>query len=159
MESDAQFGYWGLLIAALMYVIGNGMWINHMARRRQWLGWVMWSISAVILVVATAAIEAYLSASGGSMADGLTGVDFENHWIAVSLYALMSVPGAASVIFKQDAQWTRLALLITAIIVFIPAGMSLGNEGGNIVAGLGLTLGVCTFVVAWQFLLDKVETA
>ncbi len=159
MEFDTQFGYWGLLIAALMYVVGNGMWINHLARKRQWLGWMMWSISAVILVVVAAAIEAYLSTSGGGMADRLTGVDGENHWIAVSLYALMSVPGAASVIFKQGAQETRLALLITAIIVFIPAGMSLGPESGNIVAGLGLTLGVCTLVFAWQFLLDKVETA
>ena len=114
MEFDAQFGYWGLLIAAMMYVVGNGMWINHLARKRQWLGWMMWSISAVILVVVAAAIEAYLSTSGGGMADRLTGVDGENHWIAVSLYALMSVPGAASVIFKQGAQETRLALLITA---------------------------------------------
>lgn len=157
MEFDSQFAYWGLLFAAMMYVIGNGLWANHAARQRQWLGWLMWSLSAIAVILLAAAIETQLDSAGSGVWERISRVDGENHWIAVSLYALMSVPGAASVIFKQNEQWTRMALLIPAIIVFIPAGMRLGSEGGNIAAGLGLTAVVCSLVIAWQALLDKVE--
>ncbi len=160
MEFDPQYGYWGLLFAAMMYVVGNGLWANYAVRRQPWLGWLMWSISAIVFILLAAAIEAYLDGTGAGIWERISRVDGENHWIAVSLYALMSVPGAASVIFRQDAQWTRMALLIPAIIVFIPAGMHAGTPAaGNIGAGLGLTAAVCGLVFAWQMLLDKAEAA
>ncbi len=160
MQFDPQYSYWGLFLAAMMYVIGNGLWTNHAVRQRLWLGWVMWSLSAIALIVLAAAIETHIDSSAGGIWQRITSVDTENHWIAAALYALMSVPGAASVIFKQDARWTRLALLAPAIVIFIPAGMQVDSpDASNITAGLGLTAVVCSLVLAWQMLLDKTEAA
>jgi len=160
MEFDVQYSYWSLLIAAMMYIIGNGLWVNHAVRHRLWLGWLMWSISAITFILLAAAVEMHLDSADAGIWERISRVDIENHWIAASLYALMSVPGAASVIFKQDTRWTRLALLIPAIIVFIPAGMHAGSAGAdNIAAGLGLAAVVCSLVFVWQTLLDRAETA
>lgn len=38
---------WGMFFAGLMYVIGNGVWVNHLVRQRRWLGWLLWSLAAV----------------------------------------------------------------------------------------------------------------
>lgn len=156
MQEGMQLAGWGLVFTALMYVIGNGVWVNHLVRRRLWLGWALWIGAAAFVLFAGAAIEARLVGDQAGIWQRLTQVDGENHWIAVSLFALLSVPGAASVIFKQDARWTRLALLIPALVVFIPAGMSLGaGREGGIITGLGTAIGVGAIVLAWQFLLDK----
>jgi len=158
MQFDPQYGYWGLFVAAMMYVIGNGLWANHAVRQRLWLGWVLWGLSAVALIVLAAAIETHIDSTAGGVWKRITSVDAENHWIAAALYALMSVPGAASVIFKQDARWTRLALIVPAMVIFIPAGMQVDSPSAdNIVARLGLTAVVCALVLAWQMLLDKAE--
>jgi len=159
MEAQPQHIAWGIAYAGMMYIIGNGAWVNHLARNKQWLGWLMWLAAGVLLIVCGALIEIRLSGSESGLWQRLTGVDKENHWIVLVLFALMSVPGAASVILKQTVNWTRIALIIPAIVVFIPVGMQLGASSGNsIVAGLGLALVVCAMLLIWQFMLDRDES-
>lgn len=145
---------WGVGFAAMMYVIGNGVWTNHLARRRVWLGWLMWLIAAALVIVAGAFIDIRLSGAQESLWHRLSSVDMENHWIALTLFALMSVPGAVSVFLKQSSKWTRLALILPAIGVFIPVGMQLGNGASSIIEGLGLAFLIAALVFTWQFMLD-----
>ncbi len=144
---------WGIGFACMMYVIGNGVWINHLARQKPWAGWLMWFAASLIVIVSGAFIETRLANEPLGLWQQITGVDKENHWIALTLFALMSTPGAASVIFRLDTLWTRMALIVPAVVVFIPVGMQLGG-GNNIVAGLGLTLAVCALIGVWQIMLD-----
>jgi len=156
MEVQSQHMAWGIAYAGMMYVIGNGAWINHLARKKQWLGWLMWLAAGVLVIVFGALIEVRLSGSESGVWQRLTSVSKENYWIVMLLFALMSVPGATSVILKQAANWTRIALIIPAIVIFIPVGMQLGApSGNNIAAGLGLALIVCAMLLIWQFMLDK----
>jgi len=155
--TQPQFLAWGIAYAGMMYVIGNGVWVNHLARKRQWLGWLMWLAAGFLVIFFGALIEVRLAGATSGVWQRLTSVDNENHWIVLILFALMSVPGATSVILKQGAHWTRMALIIPAIVVFIPVGMQLGGGFSNILAGLGLTLIVCAMLLVWQFMLDKNE--
>ncbi len=155
--TQVRYIAWGIAYAGMMYVIGNGVWVNHLARRRPWLGWLMWLVAGSLVIFFGALIEVRLTGSTSGVWQRLSGVDNENHWIVLILFALMSVPGATSVILKQGAHWTRMALIIPAIVVFIPVGMQLGGGSSNILAGLGLTLAVCTMLLVWQFMLDKIE--
>ena len=151
MNIDFQFAVWGMAFAGLMYVIGNGAWTNHLVRNKPWLGWILWLTSAATLLVVASAFEQKLDPN----AAGIGGVDIENHWIAVTLYALMSIPGAASVLLRQNSSWTRLALLIPAIIIFIPMGHQLANpENSYLALSLGTTAVVCAMLLAWLKLLD-----
>ncbi|MDX8392515.1 MAG: hypothetical protein R8K53_08135 [Mariprofundaceae bacterium] len=150
---QAQQLAWGIGFAGMMYIIGNGVWINHMARQKIWKGWLMWVIASLVVIVGGAFIETRFAGATTSMWQQITGVDKENHWIALTLFALMSTPGGASVIFRLSAVWTRIALIIPAVVVFIPAGMQLGN-GNNIVAGFGLTLAICALLTVWQKVMD-----
>lgn len=160
MEMQFNQAGWGIAFAAFMYVIGNGAWVNHLARSRQWKGWLLWVISAAAVLVAGAAIDTRLMHQPTTIWQRLSSVDPNNHWIIVTLFALMSFPGATSVIFKQSDRWTRLALLVPAVIVFIPAGMQLGGPAdNNIIAGLGLALAVCALVFVWQLMLDRAPEA
>jgi len=154
MESEAQQLIWGIGFAGMMYVIGNGVWTNHLARQKMRMGWLLWLIAAIFIIIAGAFIDIRLSGSSSGLWQQLTSVDKENHWIALTLFALMSVPGAASVILKQAAIWTRLALILPAIVVFIPVGMQLGTGANSIAAGLGLALVVSALMLVWQFMLD-----
>ena len=117
---------WGAAFAATIYLVGNGIWVNRWVRRRLWIGWLAWIISGVLVLVAGAAIENHFG-SGSSIGNRLGSVDIENHWIALGLYALLSVPGAACVILKQDIRWTRLAMMRIAFVVVITAGLPLGG--------------------------------
>lgn len=145
-----------------MYVIGNGAWVNHLARQRVWLGWLMWTAAGAGILLLGVAFEARLDGQPDGILqrlfthpDGVP-VDPENHWIVLSLFALMSVPGAACVFFKQSMYWTRVAIMAPALIVFIPAGMQINSQNGdNVVAGVGTGLLVAGFMLAWQYLLDK----
>ncbi len=145
---------WGIGFTCVMYIVGNGVWINHLARQKLWKGWLMWLTAALAMIIAGAFIDIRLSGSTHGLWQQITGVDKENHWIALTLFALMSTPGAASVIFRLGTIWTRLALILPAIVVFIPAGMQLGSGSGSIAAGLGLTLAVCALLAFWQMMLD-----
>ncbi len=149
-----------------MYVIGNGAWVNHLARRKTWVGWLLWFFMAIVIIIMGSLFEARLDGESTGILQRLaahpngTPVDLENHWIILLLFALMSVPGAASVLFRQSMQWTRVALILPALVVFIPAGMEITNPDGNrIMAGIGAGLAVAGFMVVWQMLLDReVET-
>jgi hypothetical protein len=153
-----QFDYavWGVFFAALLYVLGNGVWVNHLVRERTWLGWILWSVLGSLLLVVAAFFEARLdvTANVGAM-DRLTGVDPENHWIALGLFALMSVPGAAAVLLKQSVRWTRIILILPAILLFIPVGQQLANpDNSYLLLSLGATVAVCGALLLWQMLLD-----
>ena len=150
-----EFAPWGLFFAGLMYVLGNGVWVNHAVRRRRWLGWLLWSVVGVLLLLLAAAFDVRMAGSSTSIMDRLTMVDVENHWIALTLFALLSVPGAACVLLKQSVRWTRLALLLPALLVFLPMGQQLANPNDNyFMLSAGVTLAVCGSLVLWQSLLD-----
>jgi len=153
-----QFDYavWGVFFAALLYILGNGVWVNHLVREKNWLGWVLWSVLGAVLLVVAAVFEVRLDQAGNMGAvERLTSVDPENHWIALGLLALMSVPGAASVLLKQSVRWTRITLLLPAILLFIPVGRQLANpENDYLLLSLGVTAAVCGTLFLWQMLLD-----
>jgi uncharacterized membrane protein YhaH (DUF805 family) len=143
-----------MAFAALMYVIGNGVWTNHMARHKPWLGWLMWSVTAVLIIFVGAIIELRL-AGGSSVWTRLTSVNIENHWIVATLYALLSIPGAASVLFRQSVDWTRLGVLATALIVFIPLGAQLNDpESSRLILSLSVALAICGLLWIWSMMLD-----
>ncbi|MDQ6950192.1 MAG: hypothetical protein Q9M26_00845 [Mariprofundales bacterium] len=144
---------WGASFAAIIYLLGNGIWVNRWARSRPWIGWLTWLISCPVVLIAGAAIENHFG-TGSSIIDRLTSVDPQNHWIAIFLYALLSVPGAACVILKQDIRWTRVALMSIALVIFIPAGLNLGKGEGSISLALGLAGAVCGLLWLWQATLD-----
>jgi len=155
MHIDFTFAPWGMAYAALMYVLGNGVWTNHLVRHRPWLGWLLWTVSALMIIVIGAALQVRISPDGGSIWTALTSVNKENHWIVATLYALLSVPGAASVLFRQSLAWTRLGVLATALIVFIPLGMQLHDPNDpRLALSLGLTLAICGLTWLWSALLD-----
>jgi len=153
-----QFDYaiWGVFFAALLYILGNGIWVNHLVREKVWLGWVLWSGLGVALLVIAAIFEVRLNqAAEAGVMERLTSVDPENHWIALGLFALLSVPGAASVLLKQSVRWTRVILLLPAILLFIPVGNELANpDNSYLLLSLGTTAVVCGVLLLWQMLLD-----
>lgn len=156
MQVSFEYAPWGVFFAGLMYVIGNGVWVNHLVRERNWLGWPLWLAAGVMFLLVAALFESRLdTASSMGMWERLTGVDGENHWIALSLFALLSVPGAASVLFRQSIRWTRLALLLPAVMIFIPMGRQLANPDNNyLLLSLGAAAVVCAAMYVWQMLLD-----
>ena len=151
-----EFAPWGMFFAALMYLIGNGVWVNHLVRNHRWMGWVIWLVAAAVLLFIAALFESRLDAQSSLSAwERLTSADKENHWIAVTLFALLSVPGAASVLLKQSIQWTRYALLLPILLIFIPLGSQLNNPDESYLAmSLGITVAVFGIMVLWQSLLD-----
>jgi len=155
MEAQTQQLAWGIGFASMMYVVGNGVWTNHLARQKQWLGWLMWLAAAIATILVGALIDIRLSGTQNTLWQYLSSVDKENHWIQLTLFALMSVPGAASVILKQASTWTRMALILPAIVVFIPVGMQIGTGASSFAAGLGLALTVSALMFAWHFMLDN----
>jgi len=151
-----EFAPWGMFFAGVMYVIGNGVWVNHLVRERRWLGWLFWVLSGVALLFFAAMLEVRLDAVSELGVWGrLTSVDLENHWIAMTLFALMSVPGATCVLLKQDVRWTRVALVLPALLVFIPLGQQLANPDDAYTAlSLGVALAVAGVMLMWQMVLD-----
>jgi len=155
MHIDFTFAPWGMTYAALMYVIGNGVWTNHIVRQKPWLGWLIWSVSALVIIVIGAVLEVRLSGNTDGVWSVLTSVNKENHWIVATLYALLSVPGAASVLFRQSLGWTRLGVLSTGLIVFIPLGMQLHDPNDpRLFLSIGITLAICGLSWLWSVLLD-----
>ena len=154
MNTDFSFAPWGMAYAALMYVIGNGVWTNYLVRKKPWTGWLMWSATALLVVIAGAAIQLRLGGGEGVWAI-ISSTSAESHWIVLTLYALLSIPGAASVMFRQSVGWSRFGILITALLVFIPLGAQLNDPASNHLAlSLGITLAVCGLMWAWSILLD-----
>jgi len=154
MNIDFTLAPWGMATAAFMFVVGNGVWMNHLARRNAWIGWLLWSLSAVAILVLGAVIELRLG-SNSDIWTLLTTVNMENHWIIVTLYALISIPAAASVLFRQQASWTQLAVLATGLIIFIPLGSQIQDpENDRLMLSLGITLATGGLVWLWSTLLD-----
>ncbi|OIO75027.1 MAG: hypothetical protein AUJ57_01030 [Zetaproteobacteria bacterium CG1_02_53_45] len=155
MNIDFTLAPWGMAFAGFMYVIGNGAWMNHLARKNAWMGWLFWTTSAVTVLILGAAIEQSLSGESSGIWTALSSVNKENHWIVVTLFALMSIPGAASVLFRQPASWTQLAVVGTSLIVFIPLGMQLHDpDNDHLLLSLGITLAVGGLMWLWSVLLD-----
>jgi len=156
MNIDFSLAPWGMAFAALMFLIGNGAWTNHIVRHKPWLGWVIWSLTVPAIIVLGAILELRLSGKTDSIWFLLTSVNFENHWIVATLYMLMSIPGAASVLFHQSLNWTRLATLTTALIVLIPLGTQLHDPNDpRLALSLGITLGLCGILWLWSAMLDS----
>ncbi|PIW46237.1 MAG: hypothetical protein COW18_10790 [Zetaproteobacteria bacterium CG12_big_fil_rev_8_21_14_0_65_54_13] len=154
MQIDFTFAPWGMAYAALMYVLGNGTWTNHLARRNAWLGWLMWATSALLIIILGAVIGQHLG-NKGDLLSILGSMNKENYWIILTLYALMSIPGAASVLFRQSMSWTRLALLATAMIVFIPLGSQLHDpDNARLGISIGMMLAICGLMWIWSIMLD-----
>jgi len=154
MNIDFALAPWGMAFAGFMYITGNGAWMNHLARKNAWMGWLFWSLSAVIVLILGAAIEQHL-AGKSDIWTILSSVNVENHWIIVTLYALISIPGAASVLFGQPASWTQLAVIATSLIVFIPLGMQLHDPNDDrLMLSLGITLAVGGLMWLWSVMLD-----
>ncbi len=155
MHLDFTYAPLGMAFAALMYVLGNALWMNHLARRRLWAGWLLWGASALLVLLAGGAIENRL-AGGDGIWQTLSAADGEKHWIIVTLYALMSVPAAASVIFRVDARWTRIAVMLVALLIFIPLGAQLHDpENSHTLFSLGATLAVVGLLWGWSVMLDE----
>jgi len=155
MEIDFQYAPWGMFFAAVMYVVGNGVWINHLARKRVWIGWLLWIASGVLFQIAGAAVENHISTNPIGVWQQFTTVQPMNHSITMILYALLSFPGAASVLLRQSISWTRVTILAPAIIVLLPVGEQLGNPDNNYLAlSIGITLATCAILWLWQSLLD-----
>lgn len=154
MNIDFTLAPWGMAFGAFMYVIGNGVWTNHLARNKAWMGWLLWSLSAIVVILLGAIIEQKLG-SNESIGNILTTVNVENHWIVVTLYALLSIPGAAALLFRQSVSWTRLGVLATALIVFIPLGTQLHDPNDpRLLLSIGITAATCGLVWLWSIMLD-----
>ena len=154
MNIDFSLAPWGMAFAAAMFVIGNGVWINKIARNSAWMGWLMWTLSAALILIVGAAVEQQLG-HGEGIWTSLTSVNAENHWIIITLYALISIPAAASILFRQPVGWTRLAALATAIIVLIPLGSQLQDPNDTrLFLSLGIATAACTLIWLWSKLLD-----
>ncbi|RMH62533.1 MAG: hypothetical protein D6678_01010 [Zetaproteobacteria bacterium] len=154
MHIDFQYAQWGMIFAALIYVIGNATWTNHIARRHRWAGWLMWIVAAVLVLVAGAAVEARLA--GGETLATLTQADGEKHWIILTLFALLSVPGAACVLFRQSVAWTRFAVSACALLLFIPLGTQINDPNDpRLSLSLGITLAVVGILWMLSMLLDS----
>jgi hypothetical protein len=155
MEISFQYAPWGMFFAAMMYVVGNGVWINHLARKRKWIGWLLWITTGLLFLVAGAAAEAHLNSDSTGIWNQLSSVDPQNHFIVMTLYALLSFPGAASVLLGQSMAWTRFTILAPAVIVMLPIGQEMANPGNNYLSlSIGITLATCCILWVWQWLLD-----
>ena len=155
MHIDFQLAPWGMVYAAMIYVLGNAVWTNELSRKRLWLGWLMWSICALLVLVAGAAIEVRLNGEG-TIISALTEADGEKHWIITTLFALLSVPGAASVLLRQSLAMTRLAVSSAALLVFIPLGMQLHDPEHS---HLALSVGIAIAVVGLTWLISALLDA
>jgi len=90
-----------------------------------------------------------------SIWDRMMTVDGENHWIALTLYALLSTPGIAANLFSLELRMTRLALILPGILVFVPMGQQLEHpEGSLILVSIGATVAVVGSLLLFQMLLD-----
>ncbi len=148
--------FWGVLFAGLFYVIGNAAWLNQWARQSRLLATIVWAVGgiAILLLAATFDMRLDPNLEMGVM-DRLKSVDGENHWIALTLYALLSTPGISANLFALDLHLSRLSLILPALLVFIPMGQQLEHPDGNLLLpSLGATAAVIAVALALQMLLD-----
>lgn len=152
---DFKFAPWGMAYAAFMYLLGNGVWTNHLSRSNVWLGWLLWALSALCIIVLGAVIGQHLGIKS-DLTSILGGMNKENYWIIFTLYALMSFPGATSVLFRQSLAWTRFSLLAIALLIFIPLGAQLHDPSDSrIYISIAITLSICGLLSIWSMMLDR----
>ncbi len=150
-----EYAPWGMYVAAIMYVLGNGVWMNHAVRQRRWLGWLLWLLLAALILLVAGAMDMRMQGTQGGLMNHLLAHDPENHWIVLTLFALMSVPAAACVMLRQSLQWTRLAVIAPALLIFLSMGQQLGNpQNDYLLISIGVTLAVCASLWMWQQALD-----
>lgn len=156
MDLNYNHAYWGVLFAGLFYVLGNAAWVNKWARQSRVIGVLLMVALGVIVVVMAAMFDMRLDPKlQASVFDRISSVDGENHWIALTLFALLSAPGIAANLFSLDLRLTRLALILPAILIFIPMGQQLEHpEGPLMLFSVIATLATIAVLLMFQMLLD-----
>jgi len=156
MDLNYNDAYWGFLFAGLFYVLGNAAWVNQWARNSRFIATIMWAVMGVLVLVFAASFDMRLDPKlQGSVLDRLMSVDGENHWIALTLYALLSAPGIAANLFKLELRMTKLALIVPGLIIFIPMGQQLQHpEGSLLLVSIGSAVAVTGILLLFQMLLD-----
>jgi hypothetical protein len=156
MDLNYNDAFWGFLCAGLFYVLGNAAWVNQWARKSRFIAIIIWAAMGVLVLVFAASFDMRLDPKlEGSVLDRLMSVDGENHWIALTLYALLSAPGIAANLFSLELRMTRLALIVPGLIIFIPMGKQLQHpEGSLLLVSLGAAVAVTGILLLFQMLLD-----
>ena len=156
MDLNYNDAFWGFLFAGLFYVAGNAAWVNQWARKSRLIATIMWSMLGVMILTFAAAFDMRLDPKlEMSIWERMSTVDGENHWIALTLYALLSTPGIAANLFSLELRMTRLALIVPGLLVFIPMGQQLQHpEGSLIFISLGAAAITIGILIVFQMLLD-----
>ncbi|MDX8381443.1 MAG: hypothetical protein R8M14_04965 [Ghiorsea sp.] len=156
MDLNYNDAFWGFLFAGLFYVLGNAAWVNQWARRSRITAILMWVAMGVLVLVFAAFFDMRLDPKlQSSILDRLSTVDGENHWIALTLYALLSAPGIAANLFSLEMRLTKLALIVPGLIVFIPMGKQLQHpEGSLLLVSVGAAVATIATLLLFEILLD-----
>ncbi|MDX8384599.1 MAG: hypothetical protein R8M45_10995 [Ghiorsea sp.] len=156
MDMNFDHAFWGVLFAGIFYVLGNAAWTNKWARQKRVVGVMLWAVLGVLTLVLAAVFDMRLDPNlQMPVGERMATVDGENHWIALTLYALLSVPGLAANLFSLDLRLTRLALVVPALVVFIPMGKQLEHpEGSLLLFSMLAALLVIGVLLVLQMLLD-----
>jgi len=156
MDLNYNHAFWGILFAGIFYVVGNAAWVNKWARESRFVGILAWACLGFIILLFAASFDMRLDPNlEMGIWERMTSVDGENHWIALTLYALLSAPGIAANLFSLELRMTRLALILPGILVFIPMGQQLVHpEGSLILMSIGATVAVVGILLVFQMLLD-----
>ena len=156
MDLNYNHAFWGILFAGIFYVAGNAAWVNQWARNSRLTAIMMWVALGVLVLVFAAIFDMRLDPKlEMSIWERLTTVDGENHWIALTLFALLSTPGIAANLFSLELRMTRLALIIPALVIFIPIGKQLEHpEGSLILVSLAAAVASIGVLLVFQMLLD-----
>ncbi len=156
MDLNYNHAFWGIFFAGIFYVVGNAAWVNQWARNSRFIATLIWVTLGVFILVFAAMFDMRLDPRlEMSVWERLTSVDGENHWIALTLFALLSTPGIAANLFSLELRMTRLALVIPALVIFIPIGKQLQHPEGSLIlvslAAAVISIGV---LLLFQMLLD-----
>jgi len=156
MDLNYNHAFWGVLFAGIFYVAGNASWVNQWARHRRFVGVVIWAIFGTAILVFAAMFDMRLDPNlNMPVFERIDTVDGENHWIALTLYALLSTPGIAANLFGLELRMTRLALIVPALFIFIPMGKQLEHPEGNLLLfSMGSAVAVIGVLLLFQMLLD-----
>lgn len=156
MEVNFNHAFWGVLFAGIFYVLGNAAWVNQWARHSRLTGILLWAVLGFIVLVMAAIFDMRLNPDlESSVFERMSSVDGENHWIALTLFALLSAPGIAANLFGLNLRLTRLALILPAILIFVPIGQQLEHpEGSLLMFSMIATVATIAVLLLFQMLLD-----
>ncbi len=156
MDLNYNHAFWGILFAGIFYVVGNAAWVNQWARKSRFVAILIWAALGALILVFAASFDMRLDPNlQGAVLDRITSVDGENHWIALTLYALLSTPGIAANLFGLDLRMTRLSLVASGLLVFIPIGKQLEHPDGSLIlVSIGASVAIIGILLLFQMLLD-----